>query len=247
MTKKLNQTLAIEKSLKGRVENVFAQLSASVQKPDLMDGFSKTFKPINEDAIGPQPQSKKVQLTSKEVFNQLTKSLGELFTTTAAKDIANCTAKADVTVNGEVLLRQVPATYLLFLDKQLTALATFAQRFSELPSDTNWIADPNTGYYRSEEIKTQGTQLVKDVLVKAPATDKHPAQVEVIDKQVPVGVWTTTKFSGAISRPDKLALLERIQNLQIAVKEALEDANGVAVGDHDHGSRVMKFLFGPLV
>lgn len=34
--------------------------------------------------------------------------------------------------------------------------------------------------------------------VKAEATDKHPAQVEVYHEDVPVGYWTTVKFSGAL-------------------------------------------------
>lgn len=247
MTKRLNQILATEKSLKGRVETVVSQLSAAVQKQELMDGFSKVFTPIKEDFVAPPKQDKKVQYTSKEVFQSITKMLGELFTTTAMKDVANCTARADVVVGGEVILKAVPATNLLFLDKQLTQLHTLVSKFAELSADVNWTYDPNTGYYRSEDIKTQATQKHEQPLVMAPATDKHPAQVQMVSKDVVVGHWTTTKMSGALPRPVKLQLLDKIQSLQSAVKEALEDANSVTVGDLDTGSRVMSYLFGSVI
>lgn len=247
MTKKLNQVLAIEKSLKGRAETVIATNAAAAQKAELLNGFTKTFQPLKEGDVFVPPQSKKVQHSSKEIFGAITKVLAELITTTASKDIANCTARADVWVRGAVLLKSVPSTNLLFLDKQLAALNSFVSRFSELESDTNWVYDANTGYFRSEDIKTSVTQKVQEPLLMAAATPEHPAQTTLITRDVLVGHWTTTKLSGALPRPVKSELLDKIQELQNAVKEALEEANGVAAGDNDYGKKIMDHLFGGVV
>lgn len=104
--------------------------------------------------------------------------------------------------------------------------------------------DPNSGLFRSGEIKTQVAQKVTDVLVKYQATVQHPAQTEVITRDELVGHWTTTKLSGALPKPLKQDILERIQQLQLAVKEALEEANGsVDVPENDFGAKVFGHIF----
>ena len=43
----------------------------------------------------------------------------------ATQDFANCQAKANVVVDGQTILKEVPVTHLLFLEKQLVDLRTF--------------------------------------------------------------------------------------------------------------------------
>lgn len=242
--KKLNQILAVEKSIKGRAESVLQTATVTAQQEQLLNGFHKTYQPVAEDGAQRAPESLKVQHTAKELYSTVAKVLGELFNTTAAKDLANCSAKANVTVGGQVLLSGVPSTYLLFLDKQLTTLSSFVARTVELKSDTDWSMDPNSGLFRSGEIRTQVAQKVQEVLVKYQATVQHPAQTEIVSKDVLVGHWTTTKLSGALPKPLKQEILERIQELQLAVKEALEEANGsVEVPENDFGAKVFNHIF----
>ena len=47
-------------------------------------------------------------------------------------------------------------------------------------------------------MQTLRTKKVPRNHVKAEATEKHPAQVEVYYEDVAVGYWTTVKFSGAL-------------------------------------------------
>lgn len=58
-----------------------------------------------------------------------------------------------------------------------------------------------------------------------PATEQHPAQTQLITEDVFVGTWSTIKISGAISHNDKQKLLDRVEELIIAVKSAREEAN----------------------
>lgn len=126
--KKLNQILAVEKSIKGRAESVFQTATVTAQQEQLLNGFHKTYQPVKEGGAQRAPEALKVQHTAKELYGTVAKVLGELFSTTAAKDLANCAAKANVVVGGQAVLTDVPATYLLFLDKQLTALSSFVAR-----------------------------------------------------------------------------------------------------------------------
>jgi hypothetical protein len=61
---------------------------------------------------------------------------------------------------------------------------------------------------------------------------------------VPVGYWTTVKFSGALPARRVNELLDRVERLQQAVKFAWEEANGADVVDQRVGDAVFGCLFG---
>lgn len=93
-------------------------------------------------------------------------------------------------------------------------------------------------------MRTIRTKKVPRNHVKAEATDKHPAQVEVYYEDIAVGYWTTVKFSGALPAKRVNELLDRVEKLQRAVKFAREEANGSEVTDQRVGDVVLRYLFG---
>ena len=58
-----------------------------------------------------------------------------------------------------------------------------------------------------------------------------------------VRIFSTTKSSGAIPRPRKKALLERIMKLEEAVKFARERANTIEATEVSAGRRILDFIF----
>jgi hypothetical protein len=240
---KLNQILAIEKGIKTRVYTELAELQQATQKPTLMNGFTKTYQPRDEDGEMYPPESQKVQYEHQGVFEQLIAGMAELFDVTATKDWANCTAKADVVVDGRVLLTEVPAPYLLFLEKQLGDLATFVQKMTELDPASDWNTDPGTGLFKTEPTATQRTKKVQRPIVLYDATEHHPAQTQLITEDVVVGQWVTIKLSGALPAPRKKELLARIEKLAHAVKFAREQANASDVVERKVGTIVLGYLF----
>jgi hypothetical protein len=80
--------------------------------------------------------------------------------------------------------------------------------------------------------------------VKAEATEKHPAQVEVYYEDITVGYWRTVKFSGALPAQRINELLARVERLQEAVKFAREEANNLEVEEQKVGEKVFQYLFG---
>jgi hypothetical protein len=214
-----------------------------VQKPSLLSGISRVYQPKDEEGEQLPPESTKVQVKAEEILRDMAATITRLFDVTATKDWANCQARADVTVDGQVLLRDVPVTYLLFLEKQLTDLHTFVKKLPVLDAAESWSFDASADCYRTEAVRTIRTKKVPRNHVKAEATEHHPAQVEVYYEDIPVGYWSTTKFSGSLPARRVHELIARVEKLQAAVKFAREEANGAEVTDQPVGDAVFGYLF----
>lgn len=240
---KLNQVIAIEKGVKQRALNEITVVHKANQKPDLFNGFHKSYSKLREDGEDQPPQAQKVQQSVSEALRTVQRSLTELFDVTAARDFANCNAKANVTVDGKVLLEGAPAIYLLWTEKQLTDLHTLIAALPVLDPARTWVWDEAASLWRSETAKTTRTKKVQKPLVLYPATDKHPAQTQLITEDESVGTWEETKLSGAVPPDRKRVLVERIEKLQKAVKFAREEANASPAASLAVGSKIFDWLF----
>jgi hypothetical protein len=241
---KLNQIIAVEKGVKSGSLRELTDAHHALQKPALLAGISRTYQPKDEEGEQLPPESTRVQVKTEDVLRQTATVLTRLFDVTATKDWANCSAKADVMVDGRALLRDVPVSYLLFLEKQLVDLHTFVKKLPLLDAAEDWTFEESADCWRTDQVRTIRTKKVPRNHVKAEATEKHPAQVEVYYEDIAVGYWTTVKFSGALPARRVNALLDRVEKLQHAVKFAREEANGAEVTDQTTGEVVFGYLFG---
>lgn len=239
---KLNQIIAVEKGVKSKSFQELTEAHHAIQKPTLLSGLSRVYQPKDEEGEQLPPESTKVQVKSEETLRDMAATLTRLFDVTATKDWANCHAKADVTVDGQVLLRDVPVSYLLFLEKQLTDLNTFVKKLPVLDAAESWTFDASADCYRTDAVRTIRTKKVPRNHVKAEATEHHPAQVEVYYEDIPVGYWSTTKFSGSLPARRVRELVDRVEKLHAAVKFAREEANGAEVTDQRVGDAVFGYL-----
>ncbi|WP_240039124.1 MULTISPECIES: hypothetical protein [Okeania] len=94
-----------------------AEAQKALQKPALLSGISRTYHPKDEEREQLPPESKKVEVKAEEIIRKTSEVLTKLFDVTVTKDWTNCTARADVVVDGQTLLTQAPVSYLLFLEK----------------------------------------------------------------------------------------------------------------------------------
>lgn len=241
---KLNQIIAVEKGIKARVYNDISEIYKSCQKPDLFNGFAKQFQSVDEGGESLPPEHKKVQLTYQKAIDKVQHQLTDLFDVTAVKDWTNTAAIADVKVNDQVIIAKVPVSYLLFLEKQLTDVRTFVNSLPVLDDAEDWNDDPNSGLKKTEELRTHRTKKVQKPIVMYDATKEHPAQTQMITEDIISGHWVLTKQSGAIARPKKEELGEKVEILLRAIKEAREEANGINVVETPDVSRaVFGFIF----
>jgi hypothetical protein len=241
---KLNQIIAVEKGVKSKSFAELTEAHHTVQKPSLLGGLSRVYQPKDEEGEQLPPESTRVQIRAEEVLKEMAATVTRLLDVTATKDYANCAARADVLVDGRTLLADVPVTYLLFLEKQLTDLNTFMKKLPVLDAAESWTFDNSADCWRTEPVRTIRTKKVPRNHVKAEATEHHPAQVEVYYEDVAVGTWSTTKFSGALPAKRVHDLAERVEKLQAAVKFAREEANAAEVSDKKVGDALFGYLFG---
>ncbi|MDT5043455.1 MAG: hypothetical protein QOE51_4440 [Actinoplanes sp.] len=241
---KLNQIIAVEKGVKSKSFADLTDAHQAVQKSAPLAGISRVYQPKDEEGEQLPPESTRVQLKTEDILREVAETLTRLFDVTATKDWSNLTARADVTVDELTIARDVPVTYLLFLEKQLTDLHTFVKKLPVLDAAESWVRDDSTDSWKTEPVRTIRTKKVPRNHVKAEATEKHPAQVDVYYEDVAVGYWTTVKFSGALPAKRVNDLLDRVLKLQTAVKFAREEANSVDVLDQKVGATVFGYLFG---
>lgn len=244
MNAKLNQIIAVEKSIKSQTTRDLTDAHQALQKQVLLSGISRTYRPRDEENGEKLPaEHTRVQVRATDMIRKASDVLTKLFDITATKDTANCNARADIIVDGITIMADAPVTYLLFLEKQLVDLHTFVKKLPALDPSEDWHRDPSTDSWATEPSFSVKTKKVPRNHVKAEATDKHPAQVEVYHEDIVIGEYKTIKFSGSIPQKDVNQFLNRVEKLQEAVKFAREQANGVEVQDQRVGRAIFDYIF----
>lgn len=249
MPKYLGQVVAIEKDVRQSTARQLTNAHHALQKPAMLEGISREYQPrIDPEDGGEQlpPEHQRVQATVAEMIAGTREALSRLFDVTAARDFTNASgdAVADVQVGDTVLIVAAPVPYLLWLEKQLTDLETFARKLPTHDPATDWTLEEPRGVYRATPVQTARSTQVPRANVIVPATERHPAQVQQYAENVMVGTWTTTKKTGAIPVAEQAALVQRIQALQRAVHLAREEANRVEAIEPAIGARVLQYLLG---
>lgn len=240
--KKLNQILAVEKTVKSKREDQFTKMYQAVQKPDLAYGFTRTFIPKTEDVDKQPTEQKQVQTNVEKLLAQAIDINKEIFNITAQKDATNCNAKANVVIDGETILKDVPATHLLWIEKRLGVLQKFISELPVLTTDQKWQYDPAISLFRSEAHEVLVTKKTQQWDIIVPATKEHPAQTKERVSDVTIGTRETVHYSGAIPEERKQTLLGRVEKFLKAVKEAREEANQTAVVDLVTGTIVERIF-----
>lgn len=243
---RLNQIIAVRPAVKNDVMDKVNKTYHLFQRTELHSGLARTYTPKDDDGYRYPDETTWVQVKAISLLREAANELGRLFDVNAAIDWTNQEAKADIVLFGDepvTLVRDVPVSYLMFLEKQLVSLESMVRKLPVLPATETWEFDPNSDVYKSQPIGTTKTQKVRKSHVLYPATDKHPAQVESYTEDEPIGTWTTVKMSGAVPGERINQLLTRILTLQQAVKYAREQANLTMVVDPKPGQRIMDYVF----
>lgn len=239
----LHQIIAVEKTVKSRAQTAITEIHKANKHPALFEGASKTYQP--KDNAGDQIPTEKqlVQRKSRDVLKSITKIMTDLFDTTATKDYANTQAKADITVNGVVIVQGAPVPFLLFLEKQLVDVRTMIDCMPTLDPAQVWTKDENDHLFRTEPTQSNRTKKVEKFVVVVQPTKEHPAQSAKVTEDEVIGTYTTTRLSGALPIPRKEILLDRVDALLRAVKNAREEANGTQAPEKKVGEQIFGFLF----
>lgn len=241
-TVKLNQIVAVLGGKKTSARKDLDQGYKDIQKSAPLAGLSRTYAPKDDAGDKLPSENVLVQLKAGEILKNVTNSLADLFDVTLTQETGNTAAFADVVVDGNVILAGVPLTYLLFLEKQLVDIGTFISKLPRLDPSDNWTYNENAAVYASDTEQRERITKVSVPLVLAQATDKHPAQVQLVTEDHVQGYWSITKFSGALPATRINQLEQRVEALKNAVKFAREEANSLVVNQLEAGKSVFNYL-----
>ncbi len=244
----LHQLLAVRDTTKSQAEKAVTRAYHTIQKAEPLSGIQRTHeRRFDEDAELPG-EYKHVQVKAQTVTDEFAKAMGRLFDVTAAVDWTNCHATADVVLpDGTVLIEDAPATFLIFLEKQLVDVRSFVEKLPVLDPAIEWTEPTAPDQpWRSREVKTTSTKKVLRNHVAAEATQHHPAQVQTYQEDVVSGWWSTIKLSGALPAATVASMRDRVNVLIEAVKVARGEANMSEVIDPKPGRAVFGFLFADL-
>lgn len=240
----LHQILAKDKDTKAHLNRVVTDYYHTAQKAPLFSGMVKTYQPNTEDGDMLPAESVLVQQRTGNLVDDLHAAFTRLFNLRATIDVTNLQAMAPVVINGITMTASLPTTHLLFLEKQVNDIATIVEKLPTLDPAQIWHWNDLDAVWQTEEIRTARTVKVEEFVTVAPATEKHPAQVAKMAKDVQAGIWTTRKLSGAIPATQKAALLARIAEVKSAVKVAITVANSTNVQEATSGE-VLDYIFRP--
>lgn len=249
----LSASITIAKQTKSTAESVqtkFHHNMSNVSRGDSspLSGIVRTFKTLNEDDVESErrpDESTLITLKVEDELSTLRTALVDYYDIVATQETGNTMVKADVVIDGAALIANVPVGLLLFLERKMDDLRLVFSNLPTLPLNEKWGRDDNDPtVYTTDESQTRVTKKVPRNHVKASATDKHPAQVEVYYEDVAVGYWHTVKTSGAISVQRKNELLSNVDKLRKAVKTAREEANANRVPRVHVGDEIFTFLLG---
>ncbi|MGC4120756.1 MAG: hypothetical protein QM765_40495 [Myxococcales bacterium] len=247
---KLYELLAVEPEKKANAERARSQtIEAFRSNQAHFTGMKRTFKPFMVDEAKGEVAGERVENETnlvKTVIEELERTLAataDAFDVSLQIDEANMVARADLTVDGVLLAESVPATYLLQLEKRLRELRVMFKEIPTFDPVRTWHEDPGApkkNVLRAEPVVTIRKQRTRKYNVMHEATKEHPAQIDIVEVDDPVGEIRSYDWSGMISPGRKAALLDQVDRLIEAVKTARARANTVEI---DPGKKLAAKVF----
>lgn len=249
-TTKLHELLAVEAGLKQTAHNVLDEAKITFSKRhEHFSGEVRSYScrlegdPSNvEEGIVDRTE---IVTTVGAKLRYIMGPLGRFADLMITKDTANQAATADIEIDGRVIVPGVPVTTLLSMEDEIKKLRDVVAEIPTLAPGKSWIPAPDLGpeVFRMEhpEVKTR-TRKVPRSHVEYEATPQHPAKVQTYMEDIPIGVYTTERTSGAITPAAKSALLARVDTVFRAIKQARQRANSTEVAQREMFTPLAEYI-----
>jgi hypothetical protein len=246
---KLHELLAVE----GQLEN-----QANKVRTDLMNTFEKkvhlfresrvVFKPSVEGEHETVEVQSDIQSTVRKELDWISGHIVKALDASYQVAEANTHARADVVLDDDVqtvILKDVPATALLELEKRVAELQALVAAIPTLDPAKGFTADPQRlNAFKAREVVKTRTKKTIEVIVKYAATKEHPAQTEMINVDKPIGELREQEWSGLITPAEKAELIDRAEMIGRAVRKARARANEAEIDSAKKvGKKIVGFIF----
>ena len=244
MANKLHEILAIEQDRKNKANQSLGETKKIFTKNETsFDGMIKKYVTLEENGGQIPPESKEIVATVKQWLDSALEPVVVAIDATLSKEETNASNKAtsELVVDGHSF-GTFSATSLLALEAHLGKILDLYKTIPTLDTTKKWVFDEQNNFYRTEEEVKFRTIKRPKVIVKYEATEKHPAQTELLNIDFQVGKYETTYFSGKITPTQKARLVGRLESLIESVKLARAKANNVEVNNVKVGEAIFDFV-----
>lgn len=238
---KLFEILAVEGDLSGKAQSSINEARNLFGKPDKFIGQTRRYKPLDEDSDPLAPEDTNVAFRVDDVLGDAIKKFGSWVDVSIQKEVTNQSTFAKVVIDNEVLF-ELPAPALLNLEQKLGMLKSVFEAIPTNDITERWEFDGEQSLFVTPPRTTYRTEKRVDKFVKYDATPEHPAQVELIQRDIRAGEWTTVIRSGMWSPSQKQQVLDRLARLHLAVKQARQRANDIEIVDTKVSGKIVEFL-----
>ena len=256
-TTHLHELLAVEQEKKASAERARSKsIETFRSKQSHFTGIRRTFTPFAVDEERGEQAGERLEAQTnlvKTVMEELQHTFGVLshaIDVGFQLDEANTRAKADLVIDGRVLSTDVPATFLLQMERRLGEVRALLKEVPTFDPVRRWEPDfsaDKAHVLRSEVVTTIRKQRTRQYNVMVEATKEHPAQVDIVETDKPVGEIKSYEWTGMLSPGKKAALLAQLERLLTGIKQARSRANLTPVDTDKAIAKVLlDFLLEPI-
>lgn len=255
MGTELHELLAAEKTRNQAWEHLFAESMKKFHKAEeYYNGHSKSLQMLEENegnkAIEAQAKEEKPVISS--VYETLEWALGiyeKAEDLQFQKNLTQQRAVGTVYWRNQPLLIDMPVDQLLGLEARLRKVRELFGALPTLDAGRHWARAESMGPYIYETVHPdETTKTDKQVIpvVMSPATDRHPAQVQPVQKDIVVGRFKTIKRSGCATSIEKAEAIKVCDDLLAEIKQARMRANTTEVLPGKFAKSIIDVLLEPL-
>lgn len=226
--RQLHEILAVAPARKGAAEKISNEtIKTFTNKTHHFDATLRTYQPLSEDGKSEPDEFSPMVTTVGEKIRHFNDIFSDYVDVSFQIDDTNLNAKADIIIDDKVIASDVPATFLMQLEKRIIDIRSVYNNIPTLDPKYTWgpDSDKGNGVYKANDQVTHRTAKVRKSKILYEATEHHPAQIDQWIEEDRVGTYTSKRWSGALTPADKSAIIRRIDKLLAAVKQARMRAN----------------------
>lgn len=247
---KLHELLAVEKDAREVFSKILEEtLKTFNQRSGHFAETRRTYSPLNvEDKDCPDEEFTAMVTTVKDKLDYTQDSIVRFVDIELQKERANQKASANVIVElpdgkTETILENAPVTFLVQMESLLDRVRKIYQNIPTFDPAKEWVVDETRdNVWKSDPITKIRTKKMPEVIIKVEATEKFQGQSEIIMMDKPVGTFSQTSSSGALSPKQKSQILARIDRLIAGIKIARSKANVQETDNDKIGMKLFNYI-----
>ena len=246
----LFELIAVEGDLQSKHKKGCQVVKHWMNSPAEFQAWKKTLKMLDDSRVDeekPAEEMKQMAGTVPRILDILKGPASEYFDVLLNKELGNQEGKADIVIDSATIATDLPVPFLLGMERRLQGLMEVYEAIPVLDPSVKWEADTTLGddvYQAVNPQQTKKTEKVYKSKITVETTEPHPAQTREWTEDVMVGVFTKNDWSGAIHPADKSAMIERLQKLIKAFKEARQRANSIQAMNEQVGETLFNYIHG---